>query len=203
MSTGAVPISQSDAAIMLVVEYAVAEMVEENKHLMQAGSTIHPTASSIMLPWVEQAYGYLIRRSLALRGFPFGISFEEPYPTRRGCYLDLCVTVPDPSGNQQCGIELKWVGETEDLDGAAADVEKLLNEPALRSRYLLLYPFFSWKRPDRRFDVCCCLRELDSRVRRKWPSLPLKGLNRIAEGSFAVVYKGIQAEFRLVAVSVQ
>jgi hypothetical protein len=78
MTTSAVAISQSDAAMKLVVEYSVAEMAEDNKRLMEAGSTIHERANSIMLAWAEQAYAYLIRRSLALRGFPFAISWEEP-----------------------------------------------------------------------------------------------------------------------------
>lgn len=143
---GAIVTQQGPDALQHFLDLTISGLEEENKLLTAAGSTIHSTAGSIYFAYCETAYAYLIRRSLALGGFACQVSYEQPYRSFPTQHVDLQITLPGKDQSPSlCGIEMKWVVDEGDkaLGEVLNDIAKLLAEPALQRRFVLLMPMCS------------------------------------------------------------
>ena len=145
MATAAMKIRQEQQQEILqqFLCIAIDGLEKEHKLLAAARSEIHSTAMSIYFAYCEVVYAYLIRRSLAVKGFAYQISYEEPYPSFPIQRVDLQIALPgDVESPVSCGIEMKWVVDEGDkpLADVLNDITKLLAEPAFQRRFVLLFP---------------------------------------------------------------
>jgi len=132
--------------LLQLLQYASSGLEEEHKLLASANSTVHSLAKSIYFANSEVVYAYLVRRSLAAKGFSYPASHEEWYPSLHGQHVDLQLTLPGGDNKpQRCGIEMKYVSDEGDkaLGDVLNDITKLLCEPEYERRFVLLFPMCS------------------------------------------------------------